>query len=486
MRQMTITIALMATACSKPQTIGSCPQALMSTQPLPTLVGKSSPALGGFLVSRAWTNALAGARGAPPDREIRCTAQLLPKDQGGYLLLTARHCTPWNKIESSRFAFFADDGFTEIPIAIERAKLATSIRADKDLSPEEKVELSQAYKKIIETRATANSRAKEKNVFISLDDVDILEVTLGGMPSDIAAILERSRVLFLAALAKDVSSERMLLKAWGDVLRSSIESRNRASLARLIGRLDACTPDSQTALCKDPAKARAALQRAVRSDELNLFESEESRSDAIAKGESEKQARNTAWAGITPLLKLKPTAVYVQTNATGQGGALGFISVPSESVFGRNMVKEYDYDGIIFKQSPNSNATLIKGDSGSIFSFKGLYPLVALSAVGDESTSGGASVVALPPRKKRDTPLANSVGNAQPTQSAPTSGVDSGSRTAPGKAPPAGGNPYAGGGIATQEPTGPSPSSEQVAAGTSGEPAGSHSGAPELDAAVCL
>jgi hypothetical protein len=192
-------------------------------------------------------------------------------------------------------------------------------------------------------------------------------------------------------------------------------------------------------------------------------------------------------------LKRKPSALFVQTNASDKANSIVFVSVSAQEVFGKNLVKEFVYDGIVFKQKSTSNALLMKGDSGTTFSLGGVYPLVVLSTVGDDATSGGASVIALPVRQKREGSQSTASNSAPSRPSAPNSANDR-EPTEPGRTTSSGGAPYSSGGGVTPRGPGssttasnePPPPDETSQAGADSGNGGPSDQGLALDGAVCL
>jgi hypothetical protein len=100
----------------------------------------------------------------------------------------------------------------------------------------------------------------------------------------------------------------------------------------------------------------------------------------------------------------------------GSPGSVRFAVVPLTSFhqekesFGLDKTPLFNFAFRIFLKKQEARLTLAPGDSGSLLTLDGYMPIAALNGVGDDVTSAGASVIALPARRSR-----NSDGPAAPS-----------------------------------------------------------------------
>lgn len=96
--------------------------------------------------------------------------------------------------------------------------------------------------------------------------------------------------------------------------------------------------------------------------------------------------------------------IHLNTNVTetkAQSIGLSYVAMPLSSIAGSELTLKFVTHGFEYVAPKDKVAVRFQpGDSGSIFSIEGVWPVLALSGVDGEQSSGGASVTALPARRK--------------------------------------------------------------------------------------
>jgi hypothetical protein len=96
--------------------------------------------------------------------------------------------------------------------------------------------------------------------------------------------------------------------------------------------------------------------------------------------------------------------MHLNTNVTesrSAGLAVGYVSMPLASLASSGLTLKFVTHGFEYVVAKEKVAVQFSpGDSGTIFALEGVWPLVALSGVDGEQSSGGASVTALPTRRR--------------------------------------------------------------------------------------
>jgi|GEM_PF-4294874 len=96
--------------------------------------------------------------------------------------------------------------------------------------------------------------------------------------------------------------------------------------------------------------------------------------------------------------------IFLNTNITQSDTAslkASYISMPLSSLAGSGLILKFVTHGFEYAVAKDKVAIqFLPGDSGTVFAIEGIWPVLALSGVDGEQSSGGASVSALPTRRK--------------------------------------------------------------------------------------
>jgi len=422
MRQIALAFALLSAACGQTKPPAACAQAI-STSSVASSALPAARIVGGFLTIRRWKDsdrALEGRPATAADLDVfRCAVAVRFTESKSFAmrLITAGHCIPHDTTESITLEIGADGGYESIPIKAATLDLARRLRNASGFDASERRELGTILKKLVAQSNTGESDAqKNERIITNTSDLEVLGATVDGDVSLPAVnLLNKLRLMDLASSQQSslAGSEKEKARAWEAHVFGFDAVKHGRMVALFAKRLEKCASGDK-GICRSPDRVRAVLTQQLPPDLGRIISDKSARAGAEARYDEGKKERDRLWAALRPLLQKSPSRLHIHSNfsvrasqagvdttrTTGDDDSTRYAVASLESVAGKGVVGEVTDQGMIFKQSAASTLRFQHGDSGSLFSIGGSVPIAVISAVDFGYSSGGASVIALPPRRQ--------------------------------------------------------------------------------------
>lgn len=410
---------IFGTACTQiPTANSSCPQSVA----VGTVSGEESAVMGGLLSVKSWKDAdTAVSAILPSEADFRysiCAVIVRPNPANiqNVTLITASHCTPFHRAEEVALELFIQGAYTRLPLSIEIIEASKKLRTLPGVDAESRKRLGSAFKKLIEVGVTGSRDAgREDEVHASFQDLDFLEARI---TAPIDAIVTEA---LLKAARTDGSATREISTGTFDTVRTwfnALARKNRASrnyqFSKEVKRINDCL----TTLASDPSCGKALIIKnsipgVVPEPMLSVFRDITAYETAKDEYDQATEALTSLWPTVASIMSANEKFTYLSTNYITEAGApkSGFMTFSLANIFGQNLSSFVGRDGLDIVQASNALKFRL-GDSGSLFSFAGNTPLLVVSTVGNDPSSGGAAMMPLP-RKRTAAPPSSGGANQE-------------------------------------------------------------------------
>ncbi len=457
-------VLLLAASCSQQQEPGSCVSSIVQGPMRPIdhntqqkavfdTILKAAP-LGGYL----------------DFAESRCTVtiEVVEKTTSEYRLAlwTARHCGA-DVIRDDvqpRLQVFLFDGYRNVALKDDLVSRRRAARAQADkssLSAEAQQVLAEAFRPDVgivknsedtgcydSDLATADRKNDRLVVCANMDDLGVYEASVGlaKLDPDVARYLDDAQARAQATKDSLAPTQPMTeLTNWSSSVRARWQMQRMKHYADVLHwTTDVCTGNPtqlQQPICKNVSSLidiadshlvqqnESVLDRARRlgfwDDASQTLRNVNGQSYGNFLKSEEGKLRQTVqsyWQTRGKDLLLEPNGLWTWTNVIPTEGAPpSFAALPVHRIYAaldqwQQMLKP---TGLQISQARSEvSLAFERGDSGTVFAAYGLFPVLALSGVNGEQTSGGVAVLPLPQATGQATvkpsSLATDVGSDQP------------------------------------------------------------------------
>ncbi len=466
------------TRCAKTQSIS------VNNSKLNNVTAPNYLSIGGFLDFSTRAEATDGTDNL---KQSRCTVQLDfdPENAkvGSFFGWAAEHCVTPSKDEKATLKIFYNGGYTAFDIVfkpLEKAK-ATRAALDPSFSTPVKKRIMEAFDRVHtmadggNQSAVAYCQSQTKNsettsaqhicaTFLDLarfemiaptELSDIQKETIEFSRASYMANRERAfRTMSVADLGKASpgysGTIRDTLKLWTPLIQNISDARADLKVAQFVDEVAVCTADSTSAICIEKPKIiplfqanfdqLASLKAANTSGSLNPTLTEEM-TRRIKKAENDLFEYWTKTITLLSALNAIPIRMHTNVSFLNEGTKAdatetvatsldtSFISVPFEFIAKSEVAPILTTRGVVLANPLDSSRMLFQpGDSGSLISFDGVYPLGLLSTVNQEPFSGGAVVRPLPVSKAQSKTSNTSTSVSGGDKGQPVVTTDSGNK----------------------------------------------------------
>jgi len=429
-------------ACQPPSSGQSCAQAVQQGKPNGKASG--SPLLGGFLeidaVKGTDLDPYRLPQGSKADQK-RCSAYFeirgTDSSKVSFDLWTAAHCIRAPFVESFAAQVFIDGGYVRAPLRLElfdgirkarfdSAALPSDVQAEilRAFTPvptkygfgsgeDARAELLALGRPLCQSSPSGATSVGVEKVCFMLEDTAVYrgELNLSDvLETDRAALLNSARS---AQAAQGSFSESGVFLAWKKAVQEALRLDREMPVAALADEIASC--NSASTLCQSKGAVSEVLRknalpsgRDIIQEALNAKEKNSGPLPLTQAKERENSAARKelvrAWKSMQDfLIRTTSTELFVLSNvSTADGFALKSIPISTLSTGGKTASRFFvrDYGFVYLAGKQETDTYFRPGDSGSMILADGRFPLTAVSSANSEDTSGGASVVALPPRRK--------------------------------------------------------------------------------------
>ena len=466
------------TRCAKTQSIS------VNNSKLNNVTAPNYLSIGGFLDFSSRAEVTDGTDNL---KQSRCTVQLdFDPDnskEGSFFGWIAEHCVNPSKDEKATLKIFYNGGYTAFDIVFKPLEKAKTTRAalDPSFSNPVKKRIMEAFNRVqtladgVNQSAVAYCQSQTKNsdtsnaqhicnTFLDLARFEMKAPTeLSGIQKETIEFSRASyianrerafRAMSVADLGKALpgysGTIRDTLKLWTPLIQNISDARGDFKVAQFVDEVAACAADSTSEICLEKSKIiplfqanfdqLAELKAANTSGTLNPTLTEEV-TRRLKKAENEVF---DYWSRtITLLSTMKAIPIRMHTNVSFLDEGIkadatetvatnletSFISVPFEFIAKSGVAPILTARGMVLANPLDSSRMIFQpGDSGSLVSFDGVYPLGLLSTVNQEPFSGGAVVRPLPVSKAQSKTSNTSTSVSGGDKGTPVVTTDSGNK----------------------------------------------------------
>ncbi|NBX17593.1 MAG: hypothetical protein EBR09_09530 [Proteobacteria bacterium] len=349
---------------------------------------------------------------------------------------TARHCLPdfSSKITKSELRIFdGRSGYAKVNLQLAlakaregffnlvQAKIPEFTDAEKKQKNPARIALDYTFleeegKKNYgaDCKQSATEKVSPTRLCSALQDFRILDAELSAQNNAGLGIL--NSLLSTEEDSQRKSSDNVLSARWSSAVRKQMELESDISRGRFVDTLLQCGDKSPSAVCTYK-ETLIELARKWRAPSRDLV-AEAERDGFSEYGESYADFRRSLAADhysktLAPLFKEIETAIAGKKIKLGFAGHfsdaagryLNFSAAPLEVFYSNQttplnfvfFTRESGRDALMYFESPaQKELVLNKGDSGSLLMLDERTPFMVMSAKGENSISGGASILALP------------------------------------------------------------------------------------------